>query len=144
MAQGDRELNDFHGRSLTDGPLERPAETGQAAVGAPAGGLVTDYEAGALRTEALPPEDDRTFADRGKRRAGNSDRVLWAVIVERLEAERRLDLSGVQVLVQDGEVTLNGTVKHKADKRRIEDLADIDGIKNVQNNLRAREKSGLF
>lgn len=72
-------------------------------------------------------------------RSGPSDRVLWAVIMERLDDERRLDLREVEVEVEDGEVTLNGTVRHKADKRRIEDIADIEGVRNVQNNLRTRE-----
>lgn len=82
-----------------------------------------------------PPEH------RHLRRDGPSDRVLWAVIVERLDDERRLDLRGVEVEVHDGEVTLNGTVRHKADKRRIEDIADIDGVRNVQNNLRVGERN---
>jgi hypothetical protein len=76
---------------------------------------------------------------RRSRRDGPSDRVLWAVIMERLEDERRLDISNVDVDVHDGEVTLNGTVRRKADKRRIEDIADIEGVHNVQNNLRVRE-----
>ncbi|WP_337188336.1 BON domain-containing protein [Phenylobacterium sp.] len=74
------------------------------------------------------------------RRDGPSDRVLWAVVTERLDAERRLDLRDVEVDVIDGEVILDGTVRHKADKRRIEDVADIDGVRNVQNNLRVRER----
>ena len=67
--------------------------------------------------------------------------MLWAVIMERLDDERRLDLRDVKVEVHDAEVTLHGTVRHKADKRRIEDIADIDGVRNVQNNLRVREHS---
>lgn len=82
--------------------------------------------------------------DRDRRRAhrdGPSDRVLWAVIMERLDDERRLDLRDVKVEVHDGEVTLLGLVRHKGDKRRIEDIADIEGVRNVQNNLRVREHS---
>lgn len=81
----------------------------------------------------------REVRHEGRRRRGPSDRVLWAVIVERLEEERGLDLRDVDVLVDDAEVTLNGTVRRKDDKRRIEDIADIDGVRNVQNNLRVRE-----
>jgi hypothetical protein len=77
--------------------------------------------------------------DRPRRRRGPSDRVLWAVIVERLEDERGLDLRDVEVLVDNAEVTLNGTVRRKTDRRRIEDLVDIDGVRHVQNNLRTRE-----
>jgi len=72
-------------------------------------------------------------------RRGPSDRVLWAVIMERLDHQRGLDLRDVRVAVEDAEVTLDGTVRHKADKRRIEDIADIDGIRHVQNNLRVRD-----
>ena len=81
----------------------------------------------------------REDAQPARRRRGASDRVLWAVIVERLEDERGLDLRDVEVLVDDGEVTLNGTVRRKEDKRRIEDVADIQGVRNVQNNLRVRD-----
>lgn len=91
-------------------------------------------------------DDDRRYREderdpRRARRDGPSDRVLWAVIMERLEDQRRLDLRDVKVEVHDGEVTLFGEVRHKADKRRIEDVADIDGVRNVQNNLRVRERS---
>lgn len=154
MAQ---DLNDFHGRPLSNGPLDRkPAmsradDFGQADYSTAYGydpRTRTGYRADAPATSYdlgdRVASEPRTFADRGKRRTGVSDRVLWAVIVERLEDERRIDLSEVQVLVQDGEVTLNGTVKHKGDKRRIEDIADIEGVGNVQNNLRVREKRGLF
>jgi len=87
-------------------------------------------------------EDEARYADdrRDRRRRGPSDRVLWAVIMERLEDERRLDLRDVDVIVEDGEVTLNGTVRRKDDKRRIEDIADVEGVRNVQNNLRLRDR----
>jgi hypothetical protein len=87
---------------------------------------------------------DYEHEHRRARRDGPSDRVLWAVIMERLDAERRLDLRDVDVDVRGGEVTLNGTVRHKSDKRRIEDIADIDGVRNVQNNLRIRESRWTF
>jgi hypothetical protein len=78
-------------------------------------------------------------ARRGRRR-GPSDRVLWAVIVERLQDARGLDLRDVEVLVDDAEVTLNGAVRRKEDKRRIEDIADLDAVRHVQNNLRVRDR----
>ena len=94
--------------------------------------------------DARRDEDDRRaerrYDERRARRRGPSDRVLWAVIVERLEDQRGLDLRDVEVLVDDGEVTLNGSVRRKEDKRRIEDVADVDGVRNVQNNLRVRDR----
>jgi hypothetical protein len=100
-------------------------------------------EAHERRTFDYLPER-RVERDAG-RRNGPSDRVLWAVIVERLEDERGLDLREVEVSVRDGEVFLDGSVRRKGDKRRIEDVADIDGVTNVQNNLKVRERHwGLF
>jgi len=64
------------------------------------------------------------------------------VIAERLRDARRLDLRDVEVIVENGEVTLNGGVHRKEDKRRIEDIADIEGVRHVQNNLRVREPRG--
>lgn len=104
--------------------------------------------------DPAPPEAHRSWRERAggffggrdrdeerrARRHGPSDRVLWAVIVERLEDERRLDLRDVDVVVEDAEVTLNGTVRRKEDRRRIEDIADIDGVRHVQNNLRVRDR----
>lgn len=100
-----------------------------------------------------PGERSRSWVDRAgaffsgrdeghaaRRRRGPSDRVLWAVIVERLEDQRGLDLRDLEVLVEDAEVTLNGTVRRKEDKRRIEDVADLEGVRHVQNNLRVRER----
>jgi hypothetical protein len=85
------------------------------------------------------PRAPRVEARAPRARRGPSDRVLWAVIVERLEDHRGLDLRDLEVIVEDAEVTLNGTVRHKADKRRIEDISDIDGVRHVQNNLRLRD-----
>ncbi|WP_411288813.1 BON domain-containing protein [Phenylobacterium sp.] len=88
--------------------------------------------------------DDDRRADEARRtqRRGPSDRVLWAVIAERLRDARRLDLRDIEVIVENGEVTLNGGVHRKEDKRRIEDIADIEGVRHVQNNLRVREPRG--
>jgi osmotically-inducible protein OsmY len=64
----------------------------------------------------MPREDFRDLEGerlRRVRREGPSDRVLWAVIMERLDDERRLDLRDVEVEVLDGEVTLIGTVRHR-------------------------------
>jgi hypothetical protein len=103
-----------------------------------------DYEAGERNRSWMDRAGGffggREEAEAPRRRRGPSDRVLWAVIVERLEDERGLDLRDLEVLVENAEVTLNGTVRRKDDKRRIEDIADLDGVRHVQNNLRVRER----
>jgi len=99
-----------------------------------------DFLSGRPRHPEGPPRE--ADAIRGQERSGRrgpSDRVLWAVIMERLEGDRRVDLRHVRVTVHDGEVTLDGEVRTKEGKRRIEDLVDVDGVRNVQNNLRPRE-----
>ncbi len=100
-----------------------------------------DIDDGRAYRRAEQPRSWAGPADaRRSRRRDSSDRVLWAVIVERLADQRGLDLRDVEVMVENREVTLNGTVRHKADKRRVEDIADIDGVRHVQNNLRVRDR----
>lgn len=153
MAREDWRNRDDYGQAdySTDGGYDRDREPYRRGSESDA-----DYarrmDAGEYRPTEPPP---RTWRDRASevfsggrptqtqqpapRRRGPSDRVLWAVIVERLEQERRLDLRDVEVIVEDAEVTLNGGVRRKEDKRRIEDVADIDGVRHVQNNLRVRD-----
>jgi hypothetical protein len=91
-----------------------------------------------VRPHAEDRREAEAYDDRPRRRRGPSDRVLWAVIMQRLD-DARADTRDVEVKVIDGEVILNGTVRRRADKRRIEDLVDVDGVRNVQNNLRPRD-----
>jgi hypothetical protein len=97
-----------------------------------------DFLAGRPRDERHY-DAERTHEPERRHRRGPSDRVLWAVIMERLESDRRVDLRDVRVTVHDGEVTLDGVVRTREGKRRIEDLVDVDGVRNVQNNLRPRD-----
>lgn len=69
-----------------------------------------------------------------------SDDRIREDVNDRLTEDDHIDASGIQVQVQDGEVTLNGTVDSRFAKRHAEDLADgISGAKHVQNNLRVSE-----
>lgn len=53
-----------------------------------------------------------------------------------------LDATELQVTVQSGEVTLQGTVDNRFERRLAEDLADsISGVLHVQNNLRVKGAS---
>jgi hypothetical protein len=56
---------------------------------------------------------------------------------ERLTQHGHLNASNVQVKADDGEVTLEGTVGSRRDKRMAEDAVDdISGVKDVHNHLR--------
>lgn len=76
------------------------------------------------------------YHDRRDDRRYRQGRVIWAVINGRLDHERRLDARDVEVIVDGSEVTLNGTVRSREEKRLAEDLADVRGVSNIQNNLR--------
>ena len=59
---------------------------------------------------------------------------------ERLTDDWAVDARKIEVEVSQGEITLNGTVPSRDQKRRAEDLVeDLSGVKHVQNNLRVEE-----
>jgi hypothetical protein len=61
---------------------------------------------------------------------------------ERLTDDWSVDARKIEVKVSGGEITLDGTVTSRGQKRRAEDLVDdLSGVKNVQNNLRVAEGS---
>jgi len=61
---------------------------------------------------------------------------------ERLTDDWAVDARNIELSVSKGEITLNGTVSSRDQKRRAEDLIeDLSGVKHVQNNLRVDEGS---
>jgi osmotically-inducible protein OsmY len=83
--------------------------------------------------------DKRMGAHRGRGPKGytRSDERIREDINDRLSDDSFLDATEIDITVNNGEVTLTGTVENRIDKRRAEDLAeDISGLKNVQNQLR--------
>lgn len=84
----------------------------------------------------LDREDNRGKGPKGYKR---SDERIHEDVCERLMSDRDVDASDIEVSVSDSEVTLNGAVRSKREKRCAEDCADaITGVTHVQNNLRAR------
>lgn len=76
---------------------------------------------------------------RGPRGYTRSDERISEDVHDRLTDDWVLDASDVEVAVSSGEVTLNGTVRSRQDKRRAEDIVDdISGVTHVQNNLRVK------
>lgn len=89
--------------------------------------------------------ETRAFEDRSStrdRRRASHDRVIWAVICERLDRARGLDASHIEVRVEDGTVFLDGTTRNRREKRRAEELAETEGVVDVVNGLRLREHTG--
>lgn len=78
---------------------------------------------------------------RGKGPKGyiRTDERIREDVNDRLSDDPMLDASDVEVVVASGEVTLNGLVKTRQDKRRAEDLAEaVSGVNHLQNNLRVK------
>jgi len=78
-------------------------------------------------------------AHRGKGPSGyrRADERIHDDVNDRLTDDPWLDATEIEVKVKGGEVTLDGKVATRHDKRRAEDLAEaVLGVTHVQNNLR--------
>jgi hypothetical protein len=74
--------------------------------------------------------------NRGPKGYQRSDERLQEEVSDRL-MHQNIDCSEVEIKVQNGEVTLTGTIQNKQDKRMIEDIAEsIMGVKEVNNQLK--------
>jgi osmotically-inducible protein OsmY len=61
--------------------------------------------------------------------------------MEALTLDPDIDPTNVQVEVQNGDVTLKGTVSDYASKRQAEDIAEsCSGVREVQNQLRVKRE----
>ena len=86
-------------------------------------------------SEDRPPRG--SYAGRGPKGYRRSDERIEEEINERLERHPEIDATEIQVTVQNGEVTLSGSVEDRRAKRLAEDLVDdVYGVKDVQNQLR--------
>jgi hypothetical protein len=77
------------------------------------------------------------YAGRGPRGYKRSDDRIRDDVSEELERHGWIDASDIEVTVQDGEVTLTGSVESRSQKRMAEDAAErVTGVKDVHNQLR--------
>ncbi|HET9160656.1 MAG TPA: BON domain-containing protein [Caulobacteraceae bacterium] len=90
--------------------------------------------------------EERSFSGQSHRGHGpkgyaRSDERIREDVCEALTADDRLDASEIEVEVREGEVTLNGHVHARQDKRRADDLVEnVGGVRYVQNNLRVERR----
>lgn len=93
---------------------------------------------GGVRRHGGPSAPDHR--GRGPKGYKRSDQRIEEDVNDRLTDDPRVDASEVQVHVQNGEVTLTGTVDSREARRRAEDVAeDVSGVTYVMNNLRVRQ-----
>ena len=79
------------------------------------------------------------FAGRGPKGYKRSDDRIKEDVNEELTRHPDLDASDIEVKVENGEVTLSGTVDARQAKRLAEDLAEnCSGVHEVHNHLRVR------
>ena len=82
------------------------------------------------------------YRGRGPQNYTRSDDRIREDVNDNLTEDWGVDAGNINVTVKNGEVTLDGTVATRLQKRRAEDCAeDVSGVKNVQNNLRVQERS---
>ncbi|WP_221392613.1 BON domain-containing protein [Dyadobacter sp. NIV53] len=78
---------------------------------------------------------------RGPKGYRRSDDRIKDDINDRLSDDSWIDASEIEVKVENGEVTLTGTVDDRTAKRRAEDIADgISGVSNVENRIRVKRE----
>lgn len=83
---------------------------------------------------------DQDHRGRGPKNYTRSDERIREDANDRLTEDPLVDASDITVTVNNGEITLDGTVHSRLSKRRAEDcVEDISGVKHVQNNLRVQE-----
>ena len=79
---------------------------------------------------------------RGPQNYTRSDERILEDACDNLTDDWAVDARNIQVTVNDGEITLDGTVSSRAQKRRAEDCVDcLSGVGHVQNNLRVVDRS---
>nr|WP_240990290.1 BON domain-containing protein [Cupriavidus taiwanensis] len=79
----------------------------------------------------------------GPRNYRRSDERILEDLCEQLTRSGRLDLNEVEVRVEQGVVTLEGSVPDRHQKYRIEDIADeVFGVCDLVNHLRVARPAG--
>jgi osmotically-inducible protein OsmY len=80
---------------------------------------------------------------RGPKGYRRSDERIREDVNEELTLHPEIDATEIDVLVEDGVVTLVGVVEERRDKRLAEDLVErVPGVTDVKNELRARKGLG--
>jgi hypothetical protein len=106
-------------------------------------GIETPYE----RTHGpYRPDQDPENARRQERRGGfygvgpkgyrRADDRIAEEVCERLTRDHGVDASEITVEVDNGHVTLSGTVRSRQEKRRAEDLSEVFGVSDIENRLK--------
>lgn len=84
---------------------------------------------------------DENFVGVGPKNYRRSDGTIYEEICEVLMQTPEIDATEIDVMVQDGDVTLRGSVQDREARRLAEDLIEhVPGVHDVFNQLRPRFK----
>ena len=84
---------------------------------------------------------ERGYRGHGPSGYKRSDERIMEDACDALTEDWGVDARQISVMVSDGEITLDGTVPSRDQKRRAEDcVEDLSGVRHVQNNLRVQER----
>ena len=120
------------------------------------GGAGTQHNYGGMRNEQPQygsiMQGQRSYAGRGPKGWRRSDERIQEDLSEQLERHPQIDASDIEVHVENGEVTMTGTVPDRQSKRLAEDVAEsVWGVHDVQNQIKVKREqhtggffSGLF
>ena len=103
-------------------------------------------KAGDKMSSWFSDDDDDRRRNRGSRGHGpanysRSNERLLEDACEHLTHDPRIDARQINVTAKDNEITLDGKVTSRREKRAAEDCVhDISGVKHVQNNLRIEDR----
>jgi len=80
-------------------------------------------------------------AERGPDDGKRTDERIREDVCQWMSDDPRLERREIDVRVQDGDVTLEGRVEHRAARRLAEDIAAaVPGVRNVLNRLKTRDR----
>lgn len=101
-----------------------------------------DLEGSPTRGWNIGSGDERpSYRGRGPKNYQRSDERIREEVCERLTMDHDVDASDIEVSVNGGVVTLEGSVNERHAKRIAEDIADgVRGVTDVQNNLRVNRR----
>ena len=98
---------------------------------------------GDFYTSTARPRQSVSFRGKGPKNWRRPDERIREEVNERLTEHDGIDATDIEVAVENGEVTLSGTVDSRWTKRMAEDVAaQCGGVTDVHNRLRIDQRDG--
>jgi len=99
------------------------------------------YDQGRLAQNEYGRSQFQTRTGQGPKGYKRSDERIREDVCDRLGHDWDVDATEVEVTVSNGEVTLTGTINDRAQKFRVEHIADsVSGVSEVHNQLRVKRE----